>query len=140
MRWAVTTLLVALAAACTRRAPLPQGPQPYLIVRVSDIENKLVTAGTIAPDIAFEYSGESRDHQDGFEFYGTLAEKSSSGFRIRWHAAQRRGGEALHDSTTEVFAPWGAEMQLPSLGDYRVSVFYAPKTADEYFTREDFTK
>ena len=78
--------------------------------------------------------------RDGFAFVAHSLRATPSGFRIRWHAAERRAGHSVHDSTTDVSAPWGAETHLPSVAGYRISVFYAPKTADEYFTREDLTK
>ena len=140
MRWLLATVLVIAAAACSPHAKLPQGPQPYLIVKVFNPDNTLGLAGTIASDITFEYSGESPDHQDGFEFRGSLVENTSSGFRIHWHAVRRAHGREVRSIDKEEFAPWGVETKLESIADHRVSVFYAPRPANKYFAREDFTK
>lgn len=140
MRWVVATVLATVLLACHPHSQPPQRPQPYLIVKVLSPEHKLVLAGTIAPDITFEHLGESRDQQDGFTFYGSLVENGSSGFRIHWRATERARGREVRSIDKKVFAPWGAETTLESLGGYRVSVFYAPKPANEYFTREDLTK
>ena len=136
MRSAVAAVLLLLFTACSRNSALPQGPQPYLIVEVLDPQRKVVMAGTIAADTPLEYSGNSPNHQDGFEFHGTLIENTPSGFRFHWRAVERKAGREVRRIEKEEFAPWGVETKLESVAGYDVRVFYAPKPANEYFTRE----
>jgi hypothetical protein len=140
MRRVILAVLVTLAAACNPHSKLPQGAQSYLIVKVLNSDNKLVVAGTIAPAITFDYSGDSPDREDGFSFHGSLVENTSSGFRIHWQAEQHVGVRQGRSIDKEEFAPWGAETSLESLSGYHVNVFYASKPANEYFTLEDLTK
>jgi hypothetical protein len=132
MRWALGAIFVMVVAACQPHADLPRGPQPFLIVRVVDSQTKLVMAGTIASDVTMEYSGESADHKDAFEFYGALTEKTPSGFRFQWRVVRRTGGREVQRIDKEQFAPWGVETPLESIPGYVVRAFYAPEPASEY--------
>jgi hypothetical protein len=136
MRLAYIALLLTLATACSPKSTLPQGPQPYLIVKVLNPHDTVVTVGTISPDIPFEYARESPDRQDGVELYGDFVEKDASGFRIRWRTVQRSDGREVHSSANDVFVPWGVETTLESVPGYRVTAFYSPKPGHELSPNE----
>jgi hypothetical protein len=112
-----------------RRPQLAQGPQPFLIICVTDHNG--IACGTVGTDTSFDYFDQLKDRRSSLSMHATLVEKGSAGFRFRWQSVKQTDGKEVANVSQDEFAPWGKEKKLSCEPGHTATAFYAPTTADQ---------